>query len=137
MTSRGTCLVIEDDEDIGSLIEIILAAAGFDVRIEQTGAGSLLVTGSQELALITLDVGLPDIDGREVARKLRKLSTTPILMITAFAQPGVELDGMAVGASAYLAKPFRPAQLRALVQELCPGTTFPSTTSLQLPRREP
>lgn len=120
MSSYGVCLVIEDDEDIGGLLEVILAASGFEVRVEETGRGGLSAAADLELALITLDLGLPDLDGRDVARKLREISDAPILMITAHTHPGDELDGMASGASAYLTKPFRPAQLRTLVQELCP-----------------
>ncbi|WP_369745654.1 response regulator transcription factor [Paenarthrobacter sp. AMU7] len=131
MTSRGICLAIEDDEDISGLLEVILTAAGFDVRAEETGATGLLAADDLDLALITLDLGLPDMDGRDVARKLREVTGAPILMITAHTQPGDELEGMAAGASAYLAKPFRPAQLRALVQELCPQSSHgvrPGTT---------
>lgn len=120
MSSRGICLVIEDDPDIAGLLETILTGMGFEVRVEETGTDGILSAAGLELVLITLDVGLPDRDGREVARRLRGLSDAPILMITAFAQPGDELDGMAAGASAYLTKPFRPAQLRAKVLDLCP-----------------
>ncbi|BCW36063.1 hypothetical protein StoSoilA2_21190 [Arthrobacter sp. StoSoilA2] len=120
MTSRGKCLVIEDDPDIGGLLEVILTGAGFDVHIEETGTDGLLTAASLEPALITLDVGLPDMDGRHVVRKLREITQAPILMITAFAQTDYELDGMAGGATAYLSKPFRPAALRSLVQRLCP-----------------
>lgn len=61
-----------------------------------------------DLALITLDPGLSDLIGLDVARGLRALSKAPILMITAWAEPGEEIDGMAAGADAYLAKPVRP-----------------------------
>ncbi|YCK79783.1 response regulator (plasmid) [Arthrobacter sp. D3-18] len=120
MTSRGKCLVIEDDEDIAGLIEAILTAADFDVRVETTGTEGLLAAASAELTLITLDLGLPDMDGREVAGLLRDVSKAPILMITAFAGVGDELDGFSAGATAYLPKPFRPTQLRNLVDQLCP-----------------
>ncbi|WP_458107722.1 response regulator [Arthrobacter sp. R3-55] len=109
MTSRGRCLVIEDDEDIAGLIEVLLTTAGFDVRVEATGTEGLLAAASVELKLITLDLGLPDMDGREVAGLLRDVTKAPILMITAFAATGDELDGFSAGASAYLPKPFRPA----------------------------
>ncbi|NQD90590.1 response regulator, partial [Paenarthrobacter sp. CM16] len=85
MTSRGKCLVIEDDEDIAGLLEVILTTAGFDVRVEASGTEGLLAATSVELTLITLDLGLPDMDGREVAGLLRAVTNAPILMITAFA----------------------------------------------------
>lgn len=120
MSTRGICLVIEDDPDIGGLLEVILTGMGFEVLVEETGTDGLLSAAGLELALITVDVGLPDMDGREVTRRLRAVSEAPILMITAFVEPGDELDSMAAGATAYLAKPFRPSQLRSLAQGLCP-----------------
>lgn len=120
MSVRGACLVIEDDADIQGLISLILLAAGFEVHTEETGTAGLLAASERQLALITLDLGLPDVDGRELARQLRTVSSAPLLMITAFAETADELLGIAAGASAYLTKPFRPAQLRALVNQLCP-----------------
>ncbi|CAM3307629.1 Transcriptional regulatory protein SrrA [Arthrobacter ulcerisalmonis] len=123
MNSRGICLVIEDDPDIRGLLGLILSGAGFEVHAEATGAADLSAARRLDLDLITLDLGLPDLDGHDVARRIRELSTAPLLMITAYAEPGDELDGMAAGATGYLIKPFRSAQLRALVQKLCPLTT--------------
>lgn len=120
MSTRGICLVVDDDPDIGGLLEVILTGMGFEVRVEESGTDGLLSAADLDLALITLDMGLPDMDGREVARRLREISEAPILMITAFVESGDELDSMAAGATAYLAKPFRPSQLRSLVQGLCP-----------------
>lgn len=120
MTSRGTCVVIEDDADIRDLISIILTGAGFEVHAEETGSGGLAAVSRLQPVLVTLDLGLPDMDGRDVARHLRAVSTAPILMITAFAEREDELHGIAAGATAYLTKPFRPSQLRSMVQDLCP-----------------
>lgn len=120
MSTRGACLVIEDDADIQGLISLILSTEGFEVHTVETGSAGLLAASRQQLALITLDLGLPDVDGREVARQLRSVSSAPLLMITAFAEAANELAGIAAGASGYLIKPFRPTELRALVAELCP-----------------
>lgn len=128
MSVRGICLVIEDDADIGGLLEAILAGEGFDVHVETTGTGGLAAAARLEPALITLDLGLPDMHGHDVARTLRERTTAPILMITALARPGDEIAGFAAGASAYLAKPFRPAELRDLVSNLLPDTA-PGTTT--------
>ncbi|MGY4541336.1 two-component system OmpR family response regulator [Arthrobacter sp. UYNi723] len=126
MNSRGICLVIEDDLDIRHLLCLILTGAGFKVHAEATGAAGLRAAKRLDLALITLDLGLPDLDGHDVARQIRTLSKAPLLMITAYTEPSDELDGMSAGANAYLTKPFRTAQLRALVQKLCPPS--PVTT---------
>ncbi|WP_461165243.1 response regulator transcription factor [Arthrobacter sp. R4-81] len=93
---------------------------GFTVHAEATGAAGLRAAETLDLDLITLDLGLPDVNGLDVAHHLRALSTAPIIMITAWAEPGDELNGVASGADAYLTKPFRPHQLRELVQRLCP-----------------
>lgn len=112
MNSRGICLVIEDDLDIRDLLCLILSGAGFDVHAEATGAAGLRAAKRLDLALITLDLGLPDLDGHDVARQIRTLSKAPLLMITAYTEPSDELDGMAAGASAYLGQtlPNRRAQ---------------------------
>jgi DNA-binding response OmpR family regulator len=71
--------------------------------------------------LITLDLGLPDLDGLQIAKDLRSLSTAPVLMITARASANDQFNGMAAGASAYLIKPFHPQELRDAVASLCPA----------------
>jgi sigma-B regulation protein RsbU (phosphoserine phosphatase) len=115
-----TCLVIEDDQDIRDLLSTILTGMGFNVHAAATGTAALRAAETLDLALITLDLGLPDLNGLDVAHHLRSLSKAPILMITAWAESGDELNGVASGADAYLIKPFRPYQLRELVQRLCP-----------------
>lgn len=119
MTSR-VCLVIEDDQDIRELLTTILTGMGFTVHAEATGTAGLRAAGTLDLDLITLDLGLPDLNGLDVARHLRTVSEAPLLMITAWAEPGDELNGVASGADAYLTKPFRPNLLRELVRRLCP-----------------
>lgn len=132
MNSRGLCLVIEDDPDIGGLIEVIISGMGFRVRLEETGTTGLLAL-SPQTALITLDLGLPDMNGLDVAHQMRKVSTAPILMLTAHAYPEVEFDGLAAGADAFLAKPFRPSELRAAVARLCPQDPTPRDRKETMP----
>lgn len=121
MKSRGVVLVIEDDQDIRSLICVILTQMGFDVHAVASGAEGLAAARTLHPVLVTLDLGLPDIDGHEVAHRIRDLSEAPMLFITACAEPDDEMAGMASGAAAYLAKPFLPKQLRELVDLLCPA----------------
>lgn len=127
MNSRGICLVVEDDLDIRGPLYLKLSHAGFEVNPEATGAPGLRGAESLDLALITLDQGLPDLNGHDVARAIRKLSKAPLLMITPSVATADELDGTAAGASFDLIKPFRPVQLRTLVEELCPPLS-PVTT---------
>jgi two-component system, OmpR family, response regulator len=70
--------------------------------------------------LITLDLGLPDLDGLQIAKVLGELSAVPVLMITARASANDPFDGMAAGASGYLIKPFLRSELREAVTSLCP-----------------
>lgn len=120
MGSRGICLVIEDDQDIRGLIDIILTQARFEVHAVASGAEGVEAARDLDPVLVTLDLGLPDIDGHEVARQIRAFSGAPLLFLTGRARPGDEIAGMASGADAYLTKPFRPQELRKFADLLCP-----------------
>jgi two-component system, OmpR family, response regulator len=119
--SRGICLVIEDDEDIAGLISVILTREGFDVRSVRTASAALHQLRGINPVLITLDLGLPDLDGLQIAKDLRELSAAPVLMITARASATDQFNGMAAGAAAYLVKPFHPSELRVAVTSLFPA----------------
>jgi two-component system OmpR family response regulator len=119
--SRGICFVIEDDEDIAGLISVVLKREGFEVRSVRTASAALHQLRGLDPVLITLDLGLPDLDGLQIAEGVRELSDAPLLMITARASATDQFDGMAAGASAYLIKPFRPSELRDAVNRLCPA----------------
>lgn len=116
------CLVVEDDDDIRSLLVTVLTRAGFKVRAVRTGAEGIAAAADPALSLITLDLGLPDMDGHVVARAIRTLSTAPLLFLTARAQSDDVLAGMASGAAAYLTKPFRPKELVRVATDLCSGS---------------
>jgi two-component system, OmpR family, response regulator len=68
---QKVCLVIEDDPDIRGLISAVLGRAGFDVRTAGSGAEGIAAAASLDLALVTLDMGLPDMDGHDAVRSLR------------------------------------------------------------------
>lgn len=120
MSSRGVCLVIEDDWDIRDLISAILTRAGFEVHAVASGAEGVVAAGDLDPVLVTLDIGLPDMSGHEVALQIRKVSNAPLLFLTGRAGPDDEIAGMASGAAAYLTKPFRLQQLRDTADQLCP-----------------
>jgi DNA-binding response OmpR family regulator len=122
METQQVCLVIEDDADIRGLITVVLTRAGFDVRTAATGAEGIAAAADPGIALITLDLGLPDMDGHVVARAIRALSNAPLLFLTARSEPDDLLAGMASGAAAYLTKPFRPRELREVALRLRPVT---------------
>jgi two-component system, OmpR family, response regulator len=118
------CLVIEDDPDIRGLIKDVLSRAGFDVRAAGTGAEGIAATVSIGPDLITLDLGLPDMNGRDAALALRAVSEAPLLFLTARAEEADVISGLASGADAYLTKPFQPSTLRETALKLCDLGSF-------------
>lgn len=138
MEKKRVCLVVEDDSDICGLISVVLSRAGFEVKAVPTGAEGIAAAADPAIALVTLDLGLPDMDGHVVARAIRALSTAPLLFLTARSEPDDRLAGMASGAAAYLTKPFRPSELRDLALHLSPATAaqaphIPASPSADLP----
>lgn len=111
-------LVIEDDDDIRRLLEIVLTQCGFATSVVANGADGVAEARTAEPALITLDVGLPDVDGYRVAEQLRAFYTNHLIMISARAEDMDADLGIRAGADAYLTKPFRPKELRARVDEV-------------------
>ena len=120
MEEQQVCLVIEDDSDIRGLITAVLTRAGFKVLAVGSGAEgkAAAAAAGATLSLITLDLGLPDIDGRDLSLELRKLSPAPLLFLTARAEDDDVLAGLAAGAAAYLTKPFLPSILRETALKL-------------------
>ncbi|MFP5313521.1 MAG: response regulator transcription factor [Actinomycetes bacterium] len=118
MEQKRLCLVVEDDDDIRGLVAVVLSAAGFDVMAVGSGAAGIAAAANPAIALVTLDLGLPDMDGHEVARAIRGLTSAPLLFLTARSEEDDILAGMASGAAAYLTKPFRPRELRELAGHL-------------------
>lgn len=120
MEEQHVCLVIEDDSDIRGLITAVLSRAGFKVLAVGSGAEgkAAAAAAGATLSLITLDLGLPDIDGRDLSLELRKISPAPLLFLTARAEDDDVLAGLAAGAAAYLTKPFLPSTLRETALKL-------------------
>ena len=120
MEEQQVCLVIEDDSDIRGLITAVLTRAGFKVLAVGSGAEgkAAAAAAGATLSLITLDLGLPDIDGRDLSLELRKLGPAPLLFLTARAEDDDVLAGLAAGAAAYLTKPFLPSILRETALKL-------------------
>ena len=114
-------LVVEDDKALRHSLEASLHAAGFEACSTGSGQDALDLEQANAFDAAILDVGLPDVDGFEVLRTLRRRgSTTPILMLTARDALGDRVAGLDFGADDYLVKPFAPveliARLRAVVR---------------------
>jgi two-component system, OmpR family, response regulator MprA len=111
-------LVVEDDDDIAQAIQRSLRVEGYDVRIAADGEAALRMSGEYVPDLIVLDLGLPKIDGIEVARRLRADDDTPILMLTARDSVEARVEGLDSGADDYLVKPFERQELLARLRAL-------------------
>ncbi len=133
MEQQRVCLVVEDNDDIRGLITVVLTRAGFEVRAVASGAEGIAAAADPSVSLVTLDLGLPDMDGHVVARAVRALSKAPLLFLTARSEEDDVLAGMASGAAAYLTKPFHPKELKDLANRLCPAAPAPDASSLEAP----
>jgi two-component system alkaline phosphatase synthesis response regulator PhoP len=116
--SQQTVLVVEDEASIASFVSLYLKNAGYGVRSATNGAEALREVGAGNLALVVLDLNLPDIDGIEVCRRIRQGSDLPILMLTARDEDVDKIIGLEVGADDYMTKPFNPRELVARVKSI-------------------
>ncbi len=115
MTDLGVAVVVEDDEDVRNLVEAVLSQAGFEVHSAAAGREGVDVVRLRDATVVTLDVGLPDIDGYEVLRRIRQFSDAYVVMLTARTDELDTLTALHTGADDFLSKPFRPRELRARV----------------------
>jgi DNA-binding response OmpR family regulator len=112
-------LVVEDDQEIAQVLQRSLRMEGYDVRLTDDGAQALDETQAFLPDLIVLDLGLPGMDGIEVARQLRRdKDDTPILILTARDALDSRVEGLDVGADDYLVKPFERQELLARMRAL-------------------
>jgi two-component system, OmpR family, phosphate regulon response regulator PhoB len=112
-------LVVDDEPDIRDLVVLHLEHEGFRCRTAVTGAGALRAVRTSLPDLVVLDLMLPEVDGLEVCRRLRRdprSAAIPIIMLTAKAQEVDRVVGLEVGADDYVVKPFSPKELVARVR---------------------
>lgn len=118
MDESRVAVVVEDEEDIRAAVSALLRESGFTVHVAASGGEGVAAVRQFQPDVMTLDIGLPDIDGFEVARRVRQFSDTYIVMLTARNEEPDILLGLEAGADDYLTKPFRPRELRARVSAL-------------------
>jgi len=112
-------LVVDDDRALRDVLRRALTLAGYEVRLTDSGAGALAEIAASVPDAVVLDVGLPDIDGLEVCRLLRReRNRVPILMLTARDTVSDRIDGLDAGADDYLVKPFDIDELKARLRAL-------------------
>jgi DNA-binding response OmpR family regulator len=111
-----TILVVDDEPKIVQFARDYLEHAGFSVLTAFNGKTALAVARSAKPDLVVLDLGLPDMDGLDVTRSLRKDGDVPIIMLTARGEETDKLVGLELGADDYMTKPFSPKELVARVR---------------------
>ncbi len=114
--AEGTALVVEDEDSIAALVRSYLERDGFTVVRARTGKDALDELERRPVRVVVLDIGLPDLDGFEVCRRIRAHSRVPVLMLTARDEEPDRVTGLELGADDYLTKPFSPRELLARVR---------------------
>ncbi|MEJ1194062.1 response regulator transcription factor [Pseudarthrobacter sp. CCNWLW207] len=115
MSDLGVAVVIEDDTDMRNLLEGVLVQSGFHVHVASSGREGVELVRDKAPEVVTLDVGLPDIDGFEVLRRIRGFSDTYVVMLTGRTEEPDLLTALHSGADDYITKPFRPREMRARI----------------------
>lgn len=124
MAGERTALLVEDDPDIGKLLQWVLQREGFAVTLVADGRAAIerVETGGPT-QIVLLDVMLPHASGYEILACIRKhdaWKATPVVMLTAKSQEKDIVKALDMGATDYMLKPFQPAELRARIRRLCP-----------------
>ena len=134
MTQR--VLIVEDESAIADNITYALSTEGFDVVWCATGEDALTILEDDDVSLIILDVGLPDRNGFDLCKEIRKRSAIPIIFVTARAYEIDRVVGLEIGGDDYVVKPFSPRELSARVKAVLrrtPGTADGSTQVASAP----
>lgn len=111
-----TILVVDDEPKITQLARDYLEHAGYAVVTARDGKAALATARAERPDLVVLDLGLPELDGLDVTRSLRRDSRVPIIMLTARGEESDKLVGLELGADDYMVKPFSPKELVARVR---------------------
>jgi DNA-binding response OmpR family regulator len=114
--SGGTILLVEDEEDIASLVRAYLERDGFRAVWATRGTEGLAELERHDVRLAILDLQLPDADGFDVCRAIRSTSSLPVVMLTARDEEVDRVTGLELGADDYVTKPFSPRELAARVR---------------------
>ena len=109
-------LIIEDESTVRKFVRAALAEAGYAVLESETATEGLRIAAEQSPALLLLDLGLPDMDGVEVIRRLRKYSQMPIIVMSARTQESEKISAFEAGADDYVTKPIGTGELLARIQ---------------------
>jgi two-component system KDP operon response regulator KdpE len=116
MTASAVILLTEDDPEIRRWLRVILEAEGYRLLFAETGEQAVIEAAARQPDLVLLDLGLPDLDGLEVIRRIRGWSEMPIIVISARGQEKDKVEALDAGADDYVSKPFAVGELLARVR---------------------
>ena len=116
MTHHPRILLVDDETAIQRAVGPLLRACGYDVEIAATGAQALQSVSARIPDLIVLDLGLPDLEGTEVCRRVRETSSVPIVVLSARGAEADKVHALDLGADDYVTKPFGPEELLARIR---------------------
>ena len=128
-------LAIDDDYLLLQLIQRSLESAGYEVTIALDGQNGLQQFHEKQPHLVILDVMMPHIDGWETCRRIRDVSTVPVIMLTALGSHQDIVKGLKMGADDYLVKPFHPEELQARVEAVLRRVRMPAPAAETSPLR--
>lgn len=112
----GKLLLVDDDRYVLNPLSRLLGQHGYHCTLAVTGAEALRLIDAEDFDMMLLDIGLPDIDGVTVCRRVRAKHTLPIIMVTARDSTADSVIGLEIGADDYITKPFEPAEIVARVR---------------------
>jgi two-component system, OmpR family, KDP operon response regulator KdpE len=116
MTLRSRILLVDDEAAIQRAVAPLLRSRGYDVDVVGTGAEALAAVAERPPNLIVLDLGLPDLEGTEVCRRVRAQSEVPIIVLSARGAEADKVNALDLGADDYVTKPFGPEELLARIR---------------------
>jgi two-component system KDP operon response regulator KdpE len=116
MTPRSRILLVDDELAIQRAVGPLLRSRGYEVDIAGTGADALRLMDEQPPDLVVLDLGLPDIQGTEVCRRIRTRTATPVIILSARGAEADKVNALDLGADDYVTKPFGPEELLARIR---------------------
>lgn len=124
-------LIVDDEENIRRLLEIYFNKSGFETYLAKDGRDALQKFDEIKPQLVVLDLMLPFISGEEVAQKIRKKSSVPIIMLTAKAEEDDRVEGLEIGADDYVVKPFSPREVIARAKAVL-RRAFPDEKTIKI-----
>jgi len=116
MTPPSRILLVDDEPSIQRAVGPLLRSRGYDVEVAGTGAEALRIVAEHPPHLVVLDLGLPDLEGTEVCRRIREASRVPILVLSARGAEADKVQALDLGADDYVTKPFGPEELLARIR---------------------